>query len=107
MDQETETIVPNTYNVEYTSDVDMVVPHLKSRITFQPCEVNGVVIPPPHPRLLALHAACAGIANMSGAAEYIEETLRDTEPIAVMTEPNAANELIRALTVIQLVSGRT
>ncbi|KAI0809025.1 hypothetical protein BC629DRAFT_1081455 [Irpex lacteus] len=104
-DMETGTIVPNTYNVECTSGAAAVLPHLKRPVTFQECKVNGIVIPPPHPKLFALHAACARIANMSGAAEYIEDTFWDPAPIAVMTEPNAANELTRALTVIRLISG--
>ena len=60
--------------------------------------------PAPDPKILALHAACAGIAHMSGAAEYLQELFRDTDSIAVMTEPNAADELRRVLKARQLVS---
>jgi len=64
---------------------------------------DGKKIEPPSPRLIALHAACAQIAHMSGAAEYLEETFRDTEPIPVMTAtPNAAGELVHALKKVQL-----
>ena len=64
---------------------------------------NGKKIEPPSPQLLALHAACAQIAHMSGAAEHLEETFRDTEPISVMTAaPNSANELAHALKKVQL-----
>jgi hypothetical protein len=39
---------------------------------------------------------------MSGAAEHLEETFRDTEPIPVMTASNAADELVHALKKVQL-----
>ena len=59
---------------------------------------NGRTIEPPSPQLIALHAACAQIAHMSGAAEHLEETFKDTEAIPVMTAtPNAADKLARAL----------
>ncbi len=50
--QETGAIVPNTYNVECTSGAAAVLPHLKRPVTFQQCEVNGIVIPLPHPNSL-------------------------------------------------------
>lgn len=60
-------------------------------------------IKPPSPELLALHAACAQVAHMSGAAEHLEETFRDTEPIPVMTAAaHSANELSRALWKVKL-----
>ncbi|TFY78403.1 hypothetical protein EWM64_g5610 [Hericium alpestre] len=60
------------------------------------------VIPAPHPELIAVHAACARVAHMSGAAEYLEELCRETDAISVMTEPNAANELAQSLKALQL-----
>ncbi|KAF8119154.1 hypothetical protein EV363DRAFT_1203204, partial [Boletus edulis] len=51
----------------------------------------------PDPRIIALHAACAQIAHMSGAAGWLQEFLRDSDEISVMTAPNAASELSRAL----------
>jgi hypothetical protein len=72
-------------------------------VTFQAYTLpNGKKIEPPSPQLIALHAACAKIAHMSGAAEHLEETFRDTEPISVMTAPNAADELVHALKKVQL-----
>ena len=67
-------------------------------LTFQThtCQ-NGKKIEPPSPQLITLHAACAKIAHISGAAEHLKETFRDTEPIPVMTAPNAADELVHAL----------
>ena len=57
-------------------------------------------IPAPDPRIIALHAACARIAHMSGAAEYLKETIE----ISVLTEPKATRELTRALRRLKLVS---
>ena len=65
---------------------------------------DGTTIPPPHPRLLALHAACAQVAHMSGAAEHLVELYRDMDEISVMTEPSAPLELSRKLKALQLVS---
>jgi hypothetical protein len=79
---------------------------IKSRITFKARHVESksktvppAIIPPPDPRLLAVHAACAQIAHMSGAAEYMDEIFRDDDnsEISVMTQPGAAYELTRAL----------
>ena len=75
----------------------------RKEVTFQACTLpNGKKIEPPSPQLIALHAACAKIAHRSGVAEHLQETFRDTEPISVMTAPNAANELVHALKKVQL-----
>ena len=63
---------------------------------------GGKEIEPPSPQLIALHAACAKIAHMSGAAEHLEEAFRDTEPLPVMTDPNAPDELVHALKKVRL-----
>ena len=41
---------------------------------------------------------------MSGAADLLREFYRDTESIAIMTQPNAAYELSRALKTLQVGS---
>ncbi|OAX82145.1 hypothetical protein ACJ72_03501 [Emergomyces africanus] len=40
-------------------------------------------IDPPSPRLLSIHRAISLILKLSGAAEYIDQTLRDLEQVAV------------------------
>ena len=40
--------------------------------------------PPPDSQLLALHAACARVAHMSGAAEFFNELERDAEETEVL-----------------------
>ncbi|KZW02348.1 hypothetical protein EXIGLDRAFT_759852 [Exidia glandulosa HHB12029] len=65
---------------------------------------RDTIIPPPDPQLIALHAACAGIAHMSGAADYIQDIFREPEPVDEMTSPyyDASHELSRALKAIIL-----
>lgn len=92
--------MPDTYDVKCVVGPEYfhrIGQGLKARITFEACEVEDKTIPPPNPRLLAVHAACAQIAQMSGAAEYINEFFRDDDEISVMTQPGAAHELTRAL----------
>lgn len=92
--------MPNTYDVKSTvapEDFPIIGHGLKSQITFKTCQVGAKAIPPPDPHLLAVHAACAQIANMSGAAEYLDELFQDTGEISVMTQSGAVYELTRAL----------
>jgi hypothetical protein len=94
--------IVDQYKINYYDD--FLFPHLRRTVTFRTHELaNGKTIEPPSPQLLALHAACAQIANMSGSTERLEETFRDTEPIQFMTAtPDAADELVHALTKAQL-----
>ena len=100
-------VLPDTYDVnyylgkEYLPDIGVGI---KQRITFRTATVGSKNIPPPHPRLIGLHASCARIAHMSGVAEHLKELFRDTDMISVMTEPNAAYELTRALKTLQILS---
>lgn len=92
---------PNTYEVGHRHGISNEIPGgFNSRVTFDTYNVDSIVIPAPDSWLVALHAACARTVNILGAADYIEERYRDTEPIAAMTEPNAAYELTRALTAL-------
>lgn len=77
---------------------------MKPQVILSSAQLGGKTIPPPHPRLIGLHAACSRIAHMSGAGENLVELFRETEQISSMTKPNAANKLIRALKKVQLVS---
>ena len=55
-------------------------------------------VPAPDPKILALHAACAGIAHMSGAAEYLDEIARDIELLRVLAEDGgSADVLVQAM----------
>lgn len=80
---------------------------IESPVVFKSYALGDLVIPTPDPRTIALHAACTRITHMSGASEFLRELYRDTEDISVMTEPDAAYELCRALKVLQTVSSVT
>lgn len=105
-DVQTEAIIPDTYQVNHRLGQDYLLGTGQSQlhVEFRSYSVGHTVTPAPDPRLIALHAACAGIANMSGAAGYLEERYRDTEDIAVMTQPGAAHELTRVLKTFQMVA---
>ena len=48
----------------------------------------------PNPKLLALHAACARVAHMSGAAEAFDELERDVEETRVLTFDGSSARLL-------------
>jgi hypothetical protein len=54
--------------------------------------------PPPHPRLLALHAVCARVAYMSGAAEFLDELYREAEDMKVLASDGSSDPLLGNLT---------
>ena len=49
-------------------------------------------LPLPNPALLALHAACARVLHMSGAAEYFDQCDRDDEELRVLSEDGSSFE---------------
>jgi len=53
--------------------------------------------PLPDPRYLALHAACARVAHLSGAGEYNAMILRDIEAIGVLSKDGSSDALYHAL----------
>lgn len=54
-------------------------------------------LPLPDPRYLALHAACARVAHMSGAAEYIDRIFREMEETGVLANDGGSDALYHAL----------
>ena len=54
-------------------------------------------LPVPSPEWLALHAACAKVAHLSGAAEYIETILRDAEETTVLAADGSSGEILTHL----------
>lgn len=63
---------------------------------------NGNTFEPPSPRVTDLHAACVKITHASGARERSKEAFKDTVVVPIMTAPNAADELVHALTKVQI-----
>ncbi|PPQ94170.1 hypothetical protein CVT25_003755 [Psilocybe cyanescens] len=53
--------------------------------------------PVPDARYLALHAACARIAYLSGTGEYTAKILRDIETVGVLSEDGSSDVLYHAL----------
>lgn len=73
---------PDTYTFHTTRGAVPLPPSLTpavSHIVFRNHERTGTPADLPSPRLLALHRACCLMLAMSGAAEYVESLLRDTE----------------------------
>ncbi|THH21128.1 hypothetical protein EW146_g321 [Bondarzewia mesenterica] len=50
----------------------------------------------PDPRIIALHAACAKVANMSGAAEYIDAVDRDLDEMKVLAHDGGSADVLAA-----------
>ncbi|KAJ3490132.1 hypothetical protein NLJ89_g11461 [Agrocybe chaxingu] len=100
-------VISNTYDVRYPESTNPQVFRMtgvRRRISFRSVTLtDGAVVPPPHPRILALHAVCAQVAHLSGAAEHVSDVYRDSDGISVMTEPNAPTELMRKLKTLQLI----
>ena len=70
---------PNCYKVQKPEEFIMIKDQV---ITFTtPDPIN---FPLPSPRLLALHAACAKVACLSGAGDYIDIILEEMERIGEM-----------------------
>jgi hypothetical protein len=68
------------------------------------CEAKGKPIPElPNPDLIALHAACARVAHMSGAAEYFDMLERDAEETTVLASDGGSAYLLHGL--LSLVPG--
>ena len=60
-------------------------------------------LPPPlDPRLLALHAAWARAARMSGAAEFLDELDRDVEALKVLAVDGSSAELFNMLILYRI-----
>lgn len=53
--------------------------------------------PPPHSQLLALHATCARVAHMSGAAEFFDELEWEAEETNVLASDGSSARLLSDL----------
>lgn len=48
----------------------------------------------PSSELLALHAACAQAAHLSGAGEYVDQVLKDMEEIGVLARDGTSSDVL-------------
>lgn len=62
-------------------------------------------LPVPDPRYLALHAACACVAHLSGAGEYLSSIDSDLEAMQVLESDGSAAGLLKAA-LLPHVDGR-
>ena len=53
--------------------------------------------PPPDPYLLALHATCARVAHIAGAAQFFDKLGRDAEETKVLAFDGSSARLLRNL----------
>ncbi|KAI9509931.1 hypothetical protein F5148DRAFT_1011536 [Russula earlei] len=51
-------------------------------------------LPVPSPELLAFHATCCKVANLSGAAEYIDRVYRDADEMGVLASDGASGDVL-------------
>ncbi|KAE9399992.1 hypothetical protein BT96DRAFT_993448 [Gymnopus androsaceus JB14] len=77
-------------------------PHFTVNEAFKKPRFKDVLLELPDPGLLALHAVCARVAHMSGAAEYFHELERDAEDTMVVTEDSLhlLNNLLSPFAVV-------
>ncbi|KAJ6597187.1 hypothetical protein DFH09DRAFT_1023840 [Mycena vulgaris] len=81
------------------------VPPPQQRIKFEvapevvaACKARDITVPAlPSHRLLAIRAACARVAHLSGATEQIDQTLHDAEETAVMANDGTTADLLTSL----------
>ncbi|KAL4250487.1 hypothetical protein ABKN59_006960 [Abortiporus biennis] len=80
-----------------TYDINTSIPRavsiglrIQDQVTFSSSQLfidgQNISIPPPHKRLLEIHAACAQIAHMSGAAQVLDEFTREAEPFSLTVD---------------------
>ena len=55
---------------------------------------DPVKLPLPSPDLLALHAACAQVAHLSGAGEYLDRILEDMEQMDVLAHDGTSSDVL-------------
>ncbi|KAF7296144.1 hypothetical protein MKEN_01429700 [Mycena kentingensis (nom. inval.)] len=89
----------HTYDVRFTSmSKARGLPTIQNRVTFkvhyEPQTQPPLEIQLPDPRLLALHAVCAEVAHMSGAAKVLDEFVREEEEIGVLAQDGGSAELL-------------
>ena len=78
----------NYYNVRTTSDMIL---HPDQVMVTTP---DPVKLPLPSPDLLGLHAACAQVAHLSGAGEYVDQILEDMEQINVLAHDGTSSDVL-------------
>lgn len=55
---------------------------------------DSITLPLPDDRYLRIHAACARIAHLSGASEYIDQVSQDMERISVLASDGSCADVL-------------
>ncbi|KAG8906721.1 hypothetical protein FRB99_006319 [Tulasnella sp. 403] len=98
---------PNCYEIGRVPKLDRLVPELllPAGTVIELTTPDEANLPLPDPRYLALHAACAQIANVSGVAEYLKELVEELEDRAVLSEDGSSFRLLdHALSLVNAFS---
>ncbi|KDQ34141.1 hypothetical protein PLEOSDRAFT_1024167, partial [Pleurotus ostreatus PC15] len=80
----------NSYRVKDANP--LYLPGGPAVVTFSTPEPEHLPVPSPH--LLSLHAACAKVANLSGAAEYLDDLHREMEATKVLAFDGGSAETL-------------
>ncbi|EEB90280.1 hypothetical protein MPER_11531 [Moniliophthora perniciosa FA553] len=84
------TSIPHCYHVKAASGYFPATARKKT-ITFVTSDSELSL---PSPELLALHAACAKVAHLSGAAAYIDKLDRDTDDLCVLAHDGGSSSIL-------------
>lgn len=92
----TETGEPNEYILEAV-DSCLISQYPKYVTLSTP---NSQKLPLPNPTYLAIHAGCAQVTHLSGAGDYIEQTLRYIEDTCTLSEDEGSTDILLSNSVI-------
>ncbi|KAF7420780.1 hypothetical protein PC9H_011298 [Pleurotus ostreatus] len=85
------TEIPHRYRIQSSRRIGAIV-RRREFVTFTTSDPHR--FPLPSPELLALHAACAKVANLSGAAEFLDKVDRDLEELDVLKANGDSSEVL-------------
>ncbi|KAG9044207.1 hypothetical protein FS837_008621 [Tulasnella sp. UAMH 9824] len=90
------TDVPNTYSICTNNKGNFVLvnPPVPPQVTFESTDPS---IPLPNSHHLRIHAACAKVAHLSGAAEYFETILNEWEERPVLASDGGSADMLSFL----------
>ncbi|KIO25599.1 hypothetical protein M407DRAFT_75508 [Tulasnella calospora MUT 4182] len=90
------TDVPNTYNMRSNREGNfrLVLPPIRRQVTLTSTNPS---IPLPNSNYLKIHAACAKVAHLSGAAEYLETILNEWEERPVLASDGGSADILSFL----------
>ncbi|KIO15597.1 hypothetical protein M407DRAFT_237050 [Tulasnella calospora MUT 4182] len=90
------TNVPNTYNMcsNDEGNFELVNPPVLRQVTLSS---TSDLIPLPNSHYLRIHAACAKVAHLSGAAEYLETILDEWEERPVLASDGGSADMLSFL----------